>query len=199
MRTQTIGELCNIIEKFDLNPSTDKNSVHCYVKGYYDKEFLKYKDEKITFLEIGIRGGGSIKLWAEYFTNCEKIIGIDVDQSALFEQFKEIEGVEYHFANAYTQESADKIPDLDIFLDDGPHTLESQIDAIHYYLPKVKSGGLFLIEDVQDEEWFSSLEEKVNQMNINKQYEIEKVDLRHMKNMYGDHRYDDLIFAVKVL
>lgn len=191
--------LFEIIDKFNLNPTTDKNSVHCYVKGYYEKEFFKYKDKKIILLEIGINSGGSMKLWAEYFTNCKKIIGIDVDQSALKEKFKELEKVEYHFTNAYTQEMADEIPKLDIFLDDGPHTLESQIDAIHYYLPKMKVGGLFLIEDVQDVEWFSSLEEKVNQMNTGRKYKIEKVDLRHMKNMYGDHRYDDLIFAVKVM
>lgn len=198
MRVETIGKLNDIIKEFDLNPTTDKNSVHCYVKGYYEEEFLKYKDKKITFLEIGIRGGGSMKLWAEYFTNCKQIIGIDVDEFALVHQFKNIENVEYYFTNAYTQEIADKIPKLDIFLDDGPHTLESQLDAIHYYLPKMKVGGLFLIEDVQDVEWFSSLEEKVNQINTGRTYEIEKVDLRHMKNMYGDHRYDDLIFAVKV-
>lgn len=191
--------LFEIIEKFNLNPTTDKNSVHCYVKGYYEKEFFKYKDKKITFLEIGIRSGGSMKLWAEYFTDCKQIIGIDVDQSALVEQFASIEKVQYYFADAYSQEIADKIPKLDIFLDDGPHTLESQLDAIYYYLPKMKSGGLFLIEDVQDEEWFSSLENKVNEMNTTgKKYTIERVDLRHMKNMYGDHRYDDLIFAVKV-
>jgi cephalosporin hydroxylase len=191
--------LFEIIDKFNLNPTTDKNSVHCYVKGYYEKEFFKYKDKKIILLEIGINSGGSMKLWAEYFTNCKKIIGIDTNQFALKEKFKELEKVEYHFTNAYTQEMADKIPKLDIFLDDGPHTLESQIDAIHYYLPKIKVGGLFLIEDVQDMEWFSSLEEKVNQMNTGRKYKIEKVDLRHMKNMYGDHRYDDLIFAVKVM
>lgn len=189
--------LFEIIEKFDLNPTTDKNSVHCYVKGYYEKEFIKYKDKKITFLEIGIRSGGSMKLWSEYFTDCEQIFGIDIDNSALVSQFRELEKVKYYFGDAYTQEMVDKIPELDVFLDDGPHTLESQINAIHYYLPKVKSGGLFLIEDVQDEEWFTALQEKVNQFN-SEMYEIECVDLRHMKNMYGDSRYDDLIFAVKV-
>lgn len=190
--------LFEIIEKFNLNPTTDKNSVHCYVKGYYEQEFFKYKNKKITFLEVGIRSGGSMKLWSEYFTNCKQIIGIDVDESVIVDQFKNIEKVQYYFSDAYTQTIADKIPKLDIFLDDGPHTLESQLDAIHYYLPKVKSGGLFLIEDVQEEEWFSILEEKVNSMNIDKKYTIECVDLRHMKNMFGDHRYDDLIFAVKV-
>jgi hypothetical protein len=72
------------------------------------------------------------------------------------------------------------------------------LKAIECYLPKVNSGGLFLIEDVQEESWFDSLEEAVNNMKDNREYEIERVDLRHMKNMFGDHRYDDLIFSVKV-
>ena len=190
--------LFEIIEKFNLNPTTDKNSVHCYVKGYYEQQFFKYKNKKINFLEIGIRSGGSMKLWSEYFTNAKSIIGIDVDESVIVNQFKDIEKVTYYFGDAYTKETVNKVPTLDIFLDDGPHTLESQLDAIKYYLPKVKSGGLFLIEDVQEESWFDNLEEEVNKIDGKKQYTIERVDLRHMKNMYGDHRYDDLIFAVKV-
>lgn len=191
--------LFEIIEKFNLNVTTDKNSVHCYVKGYYEKEFFKYKNKKINFLEIGIRSGGSMKLWSEYFTNYESIIGIDVDESAVAKEFKTIKNVTYYFGDAYTQQIADKITTIDIFLDDGPHTLESQLNAIQYYLPKVTSGGLFLIEDVQDETWFDDLKCKVKEIKTDKKYEIENVDLRHMKNMYGDHRYDDLIFAVKVL
>jgi cephalosporin hydroxylase len=190
--------LFEIIEKFNLNPTTDKNSVHCYVKGYYEQEFFKYKNKKINFLEIGIRGGGSMKLWSEYFTNAKSIIGIDVDESAIVNQFKDLKGVTYHFGNAYTEEIVSKVPTLDIFLDDGPHTLNSQLDAIKYYLPKVKSGGLFLIEDVQEDSWFDDLEEEVNKLNVENKFTIERVDLRHMKNMYGDHRYDDLIFSVKV-
>jgi cephalosporin hydroxylase len=190
--------LVEIIDKFDLNPTTDKNSVHCYVKGYYEQQFFKYKNKKINFLEIGIRGGGSMKLWSEYFTNAKSIIGIDVDESVIVNQFKDIDRVTYYFGDAYTEKIVNKVPTLDIFLDDGPHTLESQLDAIKYYLPKVKSGGLFLIEDVQEESWFDNLEEEVNKIDGKKQYTIERVDLRYMKNMYGDHRYDDLIFAVKV-
>jgi cephalosporin hydroxylase len=190
--------LVEIIDKFNLNPTTDKNSVHCYIKGYYEQQFLKYKNKKINFLEIGIRGGGSMKLWSEYFTNAKSIIGIDTDESAIANQFKDIEGVTYYFGDAYTEEIVNKIATLDVFLDDGPHTLESQLDAIKYYLPKVKTGGLFLIEDIQEESWFDILEEKVNELNTNNQYIVERVDLRYMKNMFGDHRYDDLIFSVKV-
>jgi cephalosporin hydroxylase len=190
--------LFEIIERFNLNPTTDKNSVHCYVKGYYEKEFFNYKDKEINFLEIGIRGGGSMKLWSEYFENANLIIGVDVDESAIAGEFRSIDGVQYYFGDAYTQEIINSVPDLDIFLDDGPHTLESQLSAIENYLPKVKSGGLFIIEDVQEESWFDDLENKVLEMNEDKKYTIERVDLRHMKNMFGDHRYDDLIFAVKV-
>lgn len=191
--------LVEIIEKFNLNVTTDKNSVHCYVKGYYEKEFFKYKNKKINFLEVGIRKGGSIKLWSEYFTKANIIMGVDIAPNDIESSFKNINNVQYYFGNAYTQQIADKITTIDIFLDDGPHTLESQLNAIQYYLPKVTSGGLFLIEDVQDETWFDDLKSKVNEIKTDKKYEIENVDLRHMKNMYGDHRYDDLIFAVKVL
>lgn len=191
-------DLIEIIEKFNLNSTTDKNSVHCYVKGFYEKELSKYKNKKINLLEIGIRSGGSMKLWSEYFEQANLIIGVDNDESAIVTDFKSIDGVQYYFGDAYKSYIIDIIPDLDIFLDDGDHTLESQLIAIENYLPKIKPGGLFIIEDVQEESRFDILEKKVLEIDVDNKYTIKKVDLRHMKNMFGDHRYDDLIFSVKV-
>lgn len=194
--------LVEIIEEFNLDVTTDKNSVHSYVTGFYEEEFAKYKNKKINFLEVGIRRGGSIKLWAEYFTKANTIIGIDISPNEIESSFSNIKNVQYYFGDAYSSEIADKIPDLDIFLDDGPHTKESQIDAIKYYLPKVKSGGVFVIEDVQNIDWFNSFDEEVNnikQNDIQFNYQVEYVDLRHLKNKFGDYRYDkdDLLYVVR--
>lgn len=194
--------LVEIIEKFNLDVTTDKNSVHSYITGFYEKEFIKYKNKKINFLEVGIRKGGSIKLWSEYFTKSNIIIGVDIAPNDIESSFKNINSVQYYFGNAYSSEIADKVPELDIFLDDGPHTKESQIDAIKYYLPKIKSEGVFIIEDVQDISWFNSFDEEVNKLKLkNSQfnYEVEYVDLRHLKNKFGDYRYDkdDLLYIVR--
>lgn len=194
--------LVEIIEKFNLDVTTDKNSVHSYITGFYESEFVKYKHKKINFLEVGIRKGGSIKLWSEYFTKANIIMGVDIAPNDIESSFKNINNVQYYFGNAYDSEIVDKVPQLDIFLDDGPHTKKSQIDAIKYYLPKIKSGGIFIIEDVQDIDWFNCFDEEVNKLKLNNSqfnYEVEYVDLRHLKNKFGDYRYDkdDLLYVVR--
>jgi len=194
--------LVEIIDKFNLDVSTDKNSVHSYITGFYENEFLKYKNKKITILEVGIRRGGSMKLWSEYFTKANSVIGIDISSNEIENQYRNINGVEYLFGNAYSAEIVNKIPELDIFLDDGPHTKDSQIDSIRHYLPKVKSGGIFIIEDVQDIEWFNFFDEEVDNIRENDSsfnYKVECVDLRHLKNKFGDYRYDkdDLLYVVR--
>ena len=37
---------------------------------------------------------------------------------------------------------------FDFIIDDGPHTLKSQIKAILYYFPKLKKNGYLIIEDI---------------------------------------------------
>ena len=39
--------------------------------------------------------------------------------------------------------------DFDIIIDDGPHSLQSQKDALRLYLPKLKPNGILIIEDIQ--------------------------------------------------
>ena len=45
----------------------------------YEENFSKYKGKKITFVEVGIFNGGSLKIWKEYFGPDAKIIGIDIN------------------------------------------------------------------------------------------------------------------------
>ena len=45
----------------------------------YEKYFNQFKNKKITFIEIGIFNGGSLKMWKNYFGKDSKIIGIDIN------------------------------------------------------------------------------------------------------------------------
>ena len=78
---------------------------------------------------------------------------------------------------------------IDFIIDDGPHTLQSQVDFLRLYLPLLNKGGIALIEDVQDVQWFASLEAEVEKLGS--EFAFERVDLRSVKG-----RYDDLVFVV---
>lgn len=196
-------KLTDILNKFNLNSDflknsyinggTDKNTYHSYIENFYEKEFEPYREKRIDVLEIGIETGGSLKLWKEYFLNSKSIIGIDITDDKVDNKFKNIDGVSMYFGDAYDKTFSDKFGQFDIIIDDGPHTLESQLKSIELYLPKLKKNGLFVIEDIQSTDWFDSLIDKFNSVcNNRNEYNIECIDLRDKKG-----RWDDLLLLIR--
>lgn len=181
--------LAQILEDNDWNGpnGTDKNTDHDYINSFYEIEFKKYKNKKIKILEIGTCRGTSIHLWQQYFPKAE-IIGIDVwDQ--ILNRHKGIERVTYLEGNAYDVDSAKTLPDFDIVIDDGSHNPEDQIQCLKIYLPKLKKGGVLVIEDIREFETFELLKKEVPE---ELQQSIECLDLRENKG-----RSDDMMFIVR--
>jgi hypothetical protein len=170
--------------------TTDKNTTHAYVDHFYDPVFQSYKDKSINFVEIGVNAGGSMTLWKEYFTNA-KIYGIDINIHGPTKDFADKHDINYIIGDAYDDSIVNIIPNIDIFIDDGPHTLESQLISIEKYLPKMNSNGIFIIEDIQSYDYLNILKQKAE--NIFPSYRYELIDLRQYKN-----RYDDLIFVAYI-
>jgi len=183
--------LLEILEKnpqmiFSNNPvlGTDKHQVHDYINALYNEEFKKYQNKEINLLEIGIYTGASLSLWSKYFTN-GNIYGLDI-QDIRPEEYKNLDRVTCMFVDGY--QTLD-LPDFDIIIDDGPHSLESMIKCIELYLPKLKKDGILIIEDVQDVSWFSTLIEATPDEYKDK---IECLDIRENVG-----RYDDLMFIIR--
>jgi hypothetical protein len=55
---------------------TSKYDTYCAV---YDKLFGCYRGEKITFVEVGVLGGGSLQAWRDYFGPAARIVGVDLN------------------------------------------------------------------------------------------------------------------------
>ena len=45
----------------------------------YDTLFYPLKNMPLSLVEIGVQNGGSLEIWAEYFSNALNIIGVDTD------------------------------------------------------------------------------------------------------------------------
>lgn len=168
---------------------TDKNIIHSYVDDFYEIYFSKYREKKIKLLEVGVLHGKSLLLWDEYFIKNKGIWGVDISDERVVEEAKERERIHIEIGDAYTEEMAARLPNFDIIIDDGPHTLESQVKFINLYLDKLNPDGIMVIEDVQDPSWFDTLQGALP--NDDKIF-AERVDLRWVKG-----RYDDLIFCIK--
>lgn len=135
--------------------TTDKFALG-YVDTFYEKHFANKRLTAKSVLEIGIYEGESILLWHDYFTNA-KIYGLDISKSPNRKEFTAIDErlILLDNTDAYTSETVNKIKQmepygLDIVIDDGPHTLSSMMFFIRNYLPLVKKGGIFVLEDVID-------------------------------------------------
>lgn len=184
--------LKQILQDFNLESHTDKNTTHCYIEQFYESAFKPYKNKKISILEIGISLGASLKLWKEYFKNSVNIIGIDNREHVMLEQYKNIDGVIYYFEDAYNPDIIKKLPKLDIIIDDGHHELGTQIKAMEIYLPLLKKGGIYVIEDIQQQLYPNCYEKFLNAIPEEFKETHQWLDLREYKN-----RPDDTLLVLR--
>lgn len=194
--------LREIIAHYDINGhekdgGTDKDTFHSYIE-LYERLLAPFIDKAITLVEIGIQYGGSMLLWQDYLPKA-KFIFVDNANSIhpKIHKHLDVKRPKLLFEDAYTEETITRVRKLadkgiDFIIDDGPHTLQSQIDFLRLYLPLLNEGGIALIEDVQDVQWFASLEAEVEKLGS--EFAFERVDLRGVKG-----RYDDLVFVVRKL
>ena len=116
----------------------------------YDEIFDKFINKKITFVEIGVLNGGSLKMWRNYFGNDARIIGVDLNPKA-----KELEkmGFEIFIGSQSSEKFWDhfykKVGNVDIVLDDGGHQNIQQIVSVVKSIPYINDGGIFVSEDIE--------------------------------------------------
>jgi hypothetical protein len=167
---------------------SDKGYEHNYISGYYTKEFIN-RESPIKLMEIGMgHHGGSIDLWLEWFIN-GKIILIENDKNLIdyyINKWGIRDRVQIIHADAYDINTLNMFKNniFDWIIDDGPHTLESQIYSASNWISKIKPNGKLIIEDIQDEKW-------IGELNKVHKYLHKVIDLRKDKD-----RYDDLIYEI---
>jgi hypothetical protein len=183
--------LVEIIEEKGLDNRTNHTNgtdkeVHKYCSTFYDKEFAKYQDKDIRLLEIGIFRGGSLILWREYFSKA-KIVGVDVIDFGSLYNTKDLNDVMVYIQNALSENFANFLGKFDIIIDDGEHTKESQMECLRLYANKLNSGGVLVIEDIQD---YASTEDFKTLVPEDCTYEI--VDTREIAGFP-----DNIMFIVR--
>jgi hypothetical protein len=156
----------------------DKGTAHSYIEHYYAKKFAPYRYQPIAILEIGISWGMSINMWREYFPNAT-IYGVDIlDQGA------ECPGCTLVYGDGTKAETYANMPDFDIIIDDGSHEVDDQIASFKVLYPKLKKGGLYVIEDVPELDRYRS---RFLELDDN----VEIYDFRNLKG-----RIDDIIIEI---
>ena len=189
---ETIVSLLDKLEinGFDRKGGTDKNTIHNYT-GIYAYLLDQYRDSKGRLLEIGVQHGGSSLLWHEYLPEffLDLVDTQDIVPDKIWHNM-DPERYDFYQADAYCKSALDVFSEheYDVIIDDGPHTLVSQQFTVQYYYPLLKSGGVMVIEDIQDPSHLDVLTSCVDEFD---REGIRIFDVRKTKG-----RYDDLIWAI---
>lgn len=142
------------LDEIGVKFKTDKSSLlHNYLVEY-EKEFPEpEKVEKVV--EIGLQRGGkwrtdkvspSVEMWKEFFPSAH-IYGFDIknlkfnDKRVTFIQGDQGKGADISKLRS-------SVDNVDLIIDDGSHEACHQYFTFLSLWPKVKSGGVYIIEDM---------------------------------------------------
>lgn len=115
----------------------------------YDRHFSRFRGTDVHIVEFSVFQGGSLQMWKQYFGPNTKIFGIDINPHC---KELEEERVEILIGDqddrSFLKSLAEKIPRIDILIDDGGHTMKQQIATYEELFSYVDQNGVYLCEDL---------------------------------------------------
>lgn len=143
--------LDNLAKKYGTDKSSD---VHNYCVKY--EKYLPFnRYQNMDILEIGILDGKSLLTWKDYYYKA-KIVGIDINPDC-----KQFENKENNISveigsqddSVFLNDVMRKYGPFDMILDDGSHINEHVIYSFEHLFESLKSGGVYIVEDVSTSYW----------------------------------------------
>jgi hypothetical protein len=115
----------------------------------YDRHFSRFRGTDVHVVEFGVSQGGSLQMWKQYFGPNAKIFGIDINPHC--KQLEE-EQIEIFIGDQedrrFLKSLTEKIPKIDILIDDGGHTMKQQINTYEELFSCIDKNGVYLCEDL---------------------------------------------------
>jgi len=143
----TVEEL---MYKFKSDKSRDD---HGYSK-FYQMLFSHIRHSVVNVTEVGIAAGQSIQAWHRYFPNAD-IHGFDIKwyASIVKTNMEKLPRFYPHIVNILDDKQSltdlgFEYESMDIIIEDGPHSVESQELFLLKLFPFLKPNGYYIIEDV---------------------------------------------------
>jgi hypothetical protein len=137
-----------LLDSIGRRHGTDKSSAHHDYLRHYEAHLGLLIEPIQSLLEIGVFDGASLKTWHEFLPDA-RITGVDIDPRC-----KEFEGpnvaVELRDQSdvSHLTEIGIKHGPFDVIIDDGSHIWSHQILTFETLFPFVRSGGLYICEDI---------------------------------------------------
>lgn len=113
----------------------------------YERLWRDLQYQPITLLEIGIYNGNSLRVWCKWFPSAT-IIGIDSNETNPMRTDR----AKLHFGKqediGFLESLSDIYSGFDIIIDDGGHYWQDQQISFETLWPYLKTGGMYIIEDL---------------------------------------------------
>ena len=126
-----------------------------YLREYH-RLFSPFRHKPVCLLEIGVQNGGSLEIWGSYFPNAKLILGCDINP-ACAKFIYASENIVVVVGDINIDQTEKKIcrysSTFDIIIDDGSHTSSHIIKSFARYFPRLRHGGLYVIEDLHCSYW----------------------------------------------
>lgn len=136
----------------------DKATSHGYCQ-IYGHHFKNIRKRKLLVFEIGIggyenplEGGNSLRMWASYFRR-STIVGIDIQDKSFHEQSRIHTRKGSQDDALFLKSLIDEFGIPDIVIDDGSHFSNHVRKSFEVLFPKMKSDGIYCIEDLHTSYW----------------------------------------------
>lgn len=173
-------------EATNTSLGSDKCTTHSYGE-VYNNIFDNYKNTTGNILEIGISGGFGLCAYTDYFQNAQ-IYGIDIEDICTT-KIKNHERVHLYFGDACNPQTIQHFNVMyDIIVEDASHRPEHQIQHFKDYCNFVNKGGVYIIEDI-DQNYKDILYDELSKVADMNGFSMHFADLRMHKG-----RYDDILF-----
>lgn len=174
---------------FVFREPTDKmpGQWHAHYALAYSMLLSHLRGTTDAVLEIGTAGGGSLIAYHDWFENA-RIIGMDPFFAP--EVLKGYPRIHHFKQDAYAVQSVDMLVPMGPFavaVDDGPHSLESQLFFARNYPRLLSRDGIAIIEDIQSPDHIKPIFEAMPHG-----FTGYAIDMR-----LADRRYDSLIFCIE--
>jgi SAM-dependent methyltransferase len=155
----TTFELGGILERHRSDKSTGHNYQHLYAhilgprRRYpifiFEVGLGSPNQDVVGNMGVGARAGASLYAWREFCPHA-RVYGADIDRRVLFSDDR----IETFFVDQTDPASfdtlCDRMPSLDLIVDDGLHSTHTNLATLAFALKKLAPGGYLVIEDIRD-------------------------------------------------
>lgn len=122
----------------------------------YERILGGYRDKPVALLEIGLQNGGSLEIWARFFSKARQLVGCDInpDCARLVYEDPRIHVVVGDANSDVTEAKVLRYaPTFDVVIDDGSHNSSDIVKSFARYFPHLAQGGIFVVEDLHCSYW----------------------------------------------